>query len=58
MLARKIIVEDLSSGNTFVDMVDILISARGMLNTPAWPDLEGLSNYQGKTIHSAKWDEQ
>ena len=55
---RRLTVQDLATGRTFDDSAHILISARGMLNNPAWPDLEGMSTYQGKVVHSAKWDEE
>jgi cation diffusion facilitator CzcD-associated flavoprotein CzcO len=34
----------------------VLISGMGGLSTPAYPDLPGLSNFKGKTFHSADWD--
>jgi cation diffusion facilitator CzcD-associated flavoprotein CzcO len=34
----------------------VLVSAVGMLNTPQWPDVPGLTNFGGKLFHSARWD--
>lgn len=35
---------------------DVVISAVGQLNRPAWPDLPGLSEFPGPVFHSARWD--
>ncbi|MBL3556960.1 MULTISPECIES: flavin-containing monooxygenase [Marinobacter] len=35
---------------------DIVITATGQLNQPAWPRLPGLESYTGKIFHSARWD--
>ena len=35
---------------------DFLISAVGQLNQPRYPDIEGLKDFKGKIIHSARWD--
>lgn len=35
---------------------DFLVSAVGQLNQPRYPDIEGLSDFKGKIIHSARWD--
>ncbi|KAH7408468.1 flavin-binding monooxygenase-like protein [Phaeosphaeria sp. MPI-PUGE-AT-0046c] len=35
---------------------DFLISAVGQLNQPRYPDIEGLENFKGKIMHSARWD--
>jgi 4-hydroxyacetophenone monooxygenase len=36
--------------------VDALVSAVGMLNRPAVPDLDGLESFAGPCFHSARWD--
>jgi cation diffusion facilitator CzcD-associated flavoprotein CzcO/acetyl esterase/lipase len=36
----------------------ILITALGQLSRPAMPRIEGLSDFQGHTFHSARWDHQ
>ena len=35
---------------------NVLITATGQLNQPAWPNLKGLDRFQGKMFHSARWD--
>ncbi|MCW2542688.1 MAG: NAD(P)/FAD-dependent oxidoreductase [Frankiales bacterium] len=35
---------------------DVVILATGGLSTPAIPDIEGLSDFQGTWFHSAQWD--
>jgi cation diffusion facilitator CzcD-associated flavoprotein CzcO len=47
----------LITSETFEDITDILITARGQLNDISWPDLPGLDKFQGKVVHSADWDE-
>ena len=37
--------------------VDILISAVGQLSRPTWPAIEGRERFQGRTFHSAQWDD-
>ena len=44
----------LNSGETLVG--DVLISALGLFNELAFPRLEGLDRFLGKTMHSARWD--
>ncbi|KAF2112578.1 flavin-binding monooxygenase-like protein [Lophiotrema nucula] len=35
---------------------DFLISAVGQLNQPRYPEIEGLEDFKGKIMHSARWD--
>ena len=35
---------------------DFLVSAVGQLNVPKWPEITGVDNFSGKTMHSARWD--
>lgn len=35
---------------------DFLVSAVGQLNVPSIPDLPGLKDFEGKLMHSARWD--
>lgn len=35
---------------------DFLISAVGQLNRPQWPSIPGLDEFDGRVIHSARWD--
>lgn len=54
----RLTIENLLDGQTFNDESDVLISARGGLNNPKWPECEGLRDFKGKVLHSAMWDEQ
>ncbi|KAF1847357.1 flavin-binding monooxygenase-like protein [Cucurbitaria berberidis CBS 394.84] len=35
---------------------DFLVSAVGQLNQPRYPDIDGLKDFKGKIMHSARWD--
>jgi cation diffusion facilitator CzcD-associated flavoprotein CzcO len=35
---------------------DFLVSAVGQLNYPRYPDIEGLGDFTGRVMHSARWD--
>lgn len=35
---------------------DFLVSAVGQLNVPQWPEIEGIEKFEGKKMHSARWD--
>ncbi|KAF2125990.1 cyclohexanone 1,2-monooxygenase [Dothidotthia symphoricarpi CBS 119687] len=35
---------------------DFLISAVGQLNQPRYPEIEGIEDFQGRIMHSARWD--
>ena len=43
-----------TDGEVFVTR--ILVSGVGQLSRPAWPDLPGLADFRGPTMHSARWD--
>ena len=49
-------IEKRASGEVLKDEADFLISARGGLNDYAWPEIEGLKEFEGKIMHSAGWD--
>jgi cation diffusion facilitator CzcD-associated flavoprotein CzcO len=34
---------------------DIFVNAGGILNDWKWPDIPGLANFKGQTIHTARW---
>lgn len=55
---RLIEIDDLVSGERFTDKADVLINSGGLLNNFKWPDLNGLSTFKGKVVHSAAWDEK
>jgi cation diffusion facilitator CzcD-associated flavoprotein CzcO len=35
---------------------DFIVSAVGQLNQPQWPDIPGVEDFEGKKMHSARWD--
>lgn len=35
---------------------NVLITATGQLNQPAWPKIPGMDRFAGKMFHSARWD--
>ncbi|KAF9888834.1 hypothetical protein FE257_008203 [Aspergillus nanangensis] len=39
------------------DEADILVNASGFLNKTKWPGIEGLSDFQGKLVHTSSWDQ-
>ncbi|KAF2675952.1 FAD/NAD(P)-binding domain-containing protein [Lentithecium fluviatile CBS 122367] len=53
----NVTVKNLKTGEVIHDRSDVLISARGNLNNPAWPEIEGLQTFKGEVMHSAKWNE-
>jgi cation diffusion facilitator CzcD-associated flavoprotein CzcO len=44
-----------ASGQRFV--AQAVVSATGGLSRPSFPDIPGIERFQGKTFHSARWDE-
>lgn len=38
------------------DVVDILVTATGLLHQPRFPEISGLDTFSGTTVHSAQWD--
>ncbi|KAJ5638158.1 hypothetical protein N7490_008037 [Penicillium lividum] len=46
----------IGDGAVFQDDVDVFINAGGVLNNWKWPNIEGIHNFKGKLIHSARWD--
>ncbi|KAF2016836.1 FAD/NAD(P)-binding domain-containing protein [Aaosphaeria arxii CBS 175.79] len=51
-------VKNLQTGETMDDTAHVLICARGNLNNPAWPEIEGLETFKGELMHSARWNEK
>ncbi|KAK4548067.1 hypothetical protein LTR36_010787 [Oleoguttula mirabilis] len=46
------------SGEVFEDTANVLISARGNLNTKQWPDIAGLRSFEGEVMHSSGWNDE
>jgi cation diffusion facilitator CzcD-associated flavoprotein CzcO len=51
-------VKNLATGETLQDQADVLISGRGNLNTPYWPEIDGLDTFKGEKMHSATWNQE
>lgn len=47
----------LDTGEEFADDAHVLISAKGNLSDPAWPEIPGLDTFGGEIMHSARWKE-
>ena len=45
---------DLATGVS--DVFDVVITACGQLNRPAWPNIPGRDAFTGPSFHSARWD--
>lgn len=48
--------KDIEFSTSYVLNSDFLVSAVGQLNLPRTPDIPGLEDFQGKMMHSARWD--
>jgi cation diffusion facilitator CzcD-associated flavoprotein CzcO len=44
-------------GTTIEEQADIVINSTGFLNNWRWPNIANLQSYEGKLIHTARWDE-
>jgi cation diffusion facilitator CzcD-associated flavoprotein CzcO len=49
-------VTNLTDGTIVHDSCDILVNAAGVLNAWRWPTIQGLQDYKGKLLHTARWD--
>jgi hypothetical protein len=45
-----------SPREVFEDRADILFTGVGSLSRWKWPDIEGLHDFKGTLVHSARWD--
>ncbi|KAK1777332.1 hypothetical protein QBC45DRAFT_417018 [Copromyces sp. CBS 386.78] len=52
----QIKVRNLVTGEVFTDSAHVLITARGQLSEPRWPDIPGIDKFEGKKMHSGAWD--
>ncbi|MDO8289653.1 MAG: NAD(P)/FAD-dependent oxidoreductase [Parvibaculum sp.] len=43
-----------ATGETF--KANLVVSALGQLNRPAYPKIDGMDNFRGEKFHSARWD--
>lgn len=51
-----ITLQDQKTGENWEDWAHVLINGTGILNSWKWPEIEGLHDFKGKLMHSAKWD--
>ncbi|KAF7770364.1 hypothetical protein Agabi119p4_6338 [Agaricus bisporus var. burnettii] len=49
-------VTDLETGRVISDWCHILLNAAGVLNAWKWPDVPGIKEFEGKLLHTAKYD--
>lgn len=50
-----LMVQDLTTGEHINDYADFLLDGTGILNNWKWPDVEGLTAFDGDLIHTANW---
>ncbi|CAG7923244.1 unnamed protein product [Penicillium olsonii] len=48
--------KDSEYSTSYIISSDFLVSAVGQLNLPRYPTIPGLDDFQGKLMHSARWD--
>ncbi|KAJ0158537.1 putative sterigmatocystin biosynthesis monooxygenase stcW [Colletotrichum tanaceti] len=48
-------IKDLETGAVFEDYANFFIDSTGILNKWRFPDVEGLSDFDGPVVHSANW---
>ncbi len=46
----------LTTASGTVVEADAVVGALGQLNRPSWPDIDGLEEFAGPAVHSARWD--
>jgi 4-hydroxyacetophenone monooxygenase len=44
-----------AAGKVSIETFNAIITATGQLNRPAYPDIDGLPSFKGKSFHSARW---
>lgn len=52
----ELTLEDQKSGKQWHDWAHVFINGTGILNNWKWPTIEGLHDFKGDLMHSAKWD--
>ncbi|KAF2085515.1 FAD/NAD(P)-binding domain-containing protein [Saccharata proteae CBS 121410] len=53
----RIKVRNLKTDEVFEDKAEFFINGGGVLNNWKWPDIAGLTDFEGKLMHSAHYDE-
>ncbi|KAF2186725.1 FAD/NAD(P)-binding domain-containing protein [Zopfia rhizophila CBS 207.26] len=52
----NITIENQETKEISKDWAHVVVNGTGILNTWKWPDIEGLHDFKGPLMHSAKWD--
>ena len=47
----------LRTASGLTDVADVVIAATGVLHHPNYPNIEGLDDFAGTTMHTARWDD-
>ncbi|KAI0175567.1 FAD/NAD(P)-binding domain-containing protein [Hypoxylon sp. FL1284] len=48
-------VQNLETGEEFMDQANFIVDASGILNNWKWPDIPGIESFQGDLVHTANW---
>ncbi len=48
---------DVTTGDGVTERADFVVMATGVLHHPNIPDIPGLDDFAGRTLHSARWDD-
>jgi cation diffusion facilitator CzcD-associated flavoprotein CzcO len=48
--------KDAETSDSYTITSDFLVSAVGQLNSPHYPEIPGIDTFEGKLLHSARWD--
>lgn len=48
--------KDAEFNSSYTITSNFLVSAVGQLNQPSWPKIDGLDEFSGRLMHSARWD--
>jgi cation diffusion facilitator CzcD-associated flavoprotein CzcO len=53
-----IVLENQQTGEKYEDWCHVLVNGSGILNNWKWPEIEGLHDFKGTLMHSAKWNHE
>ncbi|KAK5057905.1 hypothetical protein LTR84_011906 [Exophiala bonariae] len=54
----NIVLQDQVTKETWSDWAHVFVNGTGLLNTWKWPEINGLFNFKGSLMHSAKWNHE
>jgi cation diffusion facilitator CzcD-associated flavoprotein CzcO len=49
-------IKDMKTGEEFKDEAPIIVNASGILSQPKMPDLPGMKEFEGRILHTARYD--